>query len=108
MGSRQSHTFLVYLLSDLVLLQNPLCIPHPVNYCSLLSSRPPPPSHGVTVDTWHLETACSSPTKCCTSAGQQRSELEEPTTINNYAKLIVQGLIRLNYFSYKTFLDTLL
>lgn len=77
MGSRQSlffhvsQTFLVYLLSDLVLLQIPLCIPHLVNYCSLLGSRPPPPFHGVTVDTWHLETMCSSPTKCCTTIGQQ-------------------------------------
>lgn len=61
MDSQQPHTFLVDLLSDLILLQIPLCIPHPVNYCSLLSSRPPPPFHGVTVDTWHLETTCSSP-----------------------------------------------
>lgn len=50
--------FLSILLSDLVLLQIPLRIPHPVNYCSLLSSRPPPPFHSVTVDTWHLETTC--------------------------------------------------
>lgn len=77
MGSRQSHTFLVYLLSDL-LLQIPLRIPHLVNYCSLLSSRPPPPFHSVTVDTWHLETTCSSPTKCCTNIGQKYTGLKEP------------------------------
>lgn len=66
-----SHTFWVYLLSDLVLLQIPLCIPHLVNYCSLLSSNPPPPFHSVTVDTWHLETTCASPTKCWQSGDHQ-------------------------------------
>lgn len=70
-GGRQSllfHvslTFLVYLPSDLVLLHIPLRIPHLVNYCSRLISGPPPPSHGVTVDTWHLEmTTRSSSVKC--------------------------------------------
>lgn len=84
--SRQSHTFLVYLLSDL-LLQIPLRIPHPANYCSLLSSRPPPPFHGVTVDTWHLETTCSSPTKCYTNAGQKCTGLKEPTANQDWCVL---------------------
>lgn len=84
MASRQSLFFHVSLSfsvsvpSDLVLLQIPLCIPHLVNHCSLLSSSPPPPFHRVTVDTWHLETSCSSPTTCWRSA-DRRLALKEPT-----------------------------